>query len=82
MDLIVNDFINERKNYITAIENCAPENAADYWRWQGHAEARRQLSERLSGRPISTESRSVPKEITGYVVIETAKGGEISTDDD
>jgi hypothetical protein len=48
MDPVVNDFINERKHYITAIENCAPENTADYWRWQGHAEARRQLSERLS----------------------------------
>jgi hypothetical protein len=34
------------------------------------------------GTPGSTESRSIPKEITGYVVIETSKGGEISTDDD
>jgi hypothetical protein len=45
---VVRDFINERPQYITAIENCAPDNTADYWRWQGHAEARRQLFERLS----------------------------------
>ena len=38
-------FINERPQYITALKNCSPENTADYWRWQGHAEARRQLSE-------------------------------------
>lgn len=34
------------------------------------------------GQPDSPETRGVPKEITGYVVIETSKGGEISTDDD
>lgn len=44
----VEDFLNERQQYITAIENCSPENTADYWRWQGHAEARRQLAERLT----------------------------------
>ena len=40
-------FIAERAQYITAIKNCHPDNAADYYRWQGGAEARRQLSERL-----------------------------------
>ena len=48
MDPVVDDFITERNQYITAIENCSPENTADYWRWQGHAEARRQLAERLT----------------------------------
>lgn len=36
-------FIVERADYTTAIENCSPDNTADYWRWQGHAESRRQL---------------------------------------
>lgn len=39
----VEHFISDRGGYITAIENCSPDNIADYWRWQGHAEARRQL---------------------------------------
>jgi hypothetical protein len=45
---VVSEFIAERARFITAVENCAPGNSADYWRWQGHAEARRQLSERLA----------------------------------
>jgi hypothetical protein len=40
---LVEGFISDRGGYITAIENCSPDNTADYWRWQGHAEARRQL---------------------------------------
>lgn len=44
---IVAEFCADRAEYITAINNCASENDRDYWRWNGHAEARRQLSERL-----------------------------------
>lgn len=44
---VVDDFCAERAEYITAINNCHPDNDRDYWRWNGHAEARRQLSERL-----------------------------------
>lgn len=40
-------FCAERAGCITAIKNCHPDNTADYYRWQGHAEARRQLAERL-----------------------------------
>lgn len=43
--LIVEAFIAERADYVTAIENAG--NGPDYHRWQGHAEARRQLAERL-----------------------------------
>ena len=43
----VADFCAERAGFITAINNCHPDNVSDYHRWQGHAEARRQLSERL-----------------------------------
>lgn len=41
------DFCAARADYIEAINNCHPDNDRDYWRWQGHAESRRQLSERL-----------------------------------
>lgn len=44
---IVADFCAERAGFITAINNCHPDSVADYYRWQGHAEARRHLSERL-----------------------------------
>ncbi|MDX3354701.1 hypothetical protein PV703_15585 [Streptomyces sp. ME01-24h] len=40
-----------RAEYIDAINNCAPSNEHDYWRWQGHAESRRQLSQTL-GLPV------------------------------
>lgn len=43
---VVEDFINQRPEYIEALKN-SPEADADYWRWSGHAEARRQLTERL-----------------------------------
>lgn len=46
-DATVREFCADRAEYITAINNCASENDRDYWRWNGHAEARRQLSERL-----------------------------------
>lgn len=48
---VVEKFCAERAEYITAINNCNPDNAHDYHRWQGHAEGRRQLSEQL-GLPV------------------------------
>lgn len=39
-------FINKRTECITALLN-SPEANADYWRWQGHAESRRQLAQAL-----------------------------------
>jgi hypothetical protein len=47
----VEKFVAARAEYITAINNCHPDNSADYWRWQGHAEGRRQLSQTL-GLPV------------------------------
>jgi hypothetical protein len=44
---VIDAFIAEREQYITALKTCAPDNNTDYWRWQGNAEARRQLAERL-----------------------------------
>lgn len=49
---VVADFCAEREQFITAINNCHPDNNSDYYRWQGGAEARRQLSERL-GLPVA-----------------------------
>lgn len=46
---LVAEFCGERGQYITGINNCPPGNDDDYYRWQGHAEARRQLTERLEG---------------------------------
>ena len=39
-------FLAEREGFITAINNCTSDKA-DYWRWQGNAEARRVLGESL-----------------------------------
>lgn len=48
----VAEFAAKRAEYITAIRNCHPDNGHDYDRWQGHAAARRQLSE-LLGLPVA-----------------------------
>ncbi|MFD8820817.1 hypothetical protein ACFV1C_00360 [Streptomyces sp. NPDC059605] len=59
----VSGFCAQRAEYITALLNCHPDNGHDYDRWQGHAAARRQLSE-LLGLPVAwpaeTESRTGP----------------------
>lgn len=59
---VVESFITERSNYITAIENCAPDNNADYWRWQGHAEARRQLLAELPWPPDTDAAERISKQ--------------------
>ena len=44
----VEAFINERPEYITALKNTrGTDDQSDYWRWQGHAESRRQLAQAL-----------------------------------
>lgn len=41
-------FINQRPGYITALKNTRGEDRqGDYWRWNGHAEARRQFAQSL-----------------------------------
>ncbi len=47
----VAEFCATRAEYIDAINNCSPSNDHDYWRWQRHAESRRQLSQTL-GLPV------------------------------
>ena len=46
-DRIVADFIAQREEYVRVLEQCVNANA-DYHRWQGHAEARRQLRDKLA----------------------------------
>jgi hypothetical protein len=41
------DFINARSEYVTALRNCPGDADTDYYRWSGHAEARRQLATKL-----------------------------------
>ncbi|WP_097922058.1 hypothetical protein [Streptomyces sp. wa1063] len=48
----VTAFCAQRAEYVTSILNCHPDNAHDYYRWQGHAESRRQLSQSL-GLPVA-----------------------------
>ena len=47
----VADFAAKRAEYVTNLRHCSPTNNRDYYRWQGHAEARRQLSQ-LLGLPV------------------------------
>ena len=43
------DHINQRPEYIQALRNTRGDgNQADYYRWSGHAEARRQLAQKLN----------------------------------
>ncbi|MFZ3592244.1 hypothetical protein [Streptomyces sp. BH104] len=51
----VAEFAAKRAEYITAINGC--HNDADYWRWQGQAEARRQLAEEL-GLPVAWPAKA------------------------
>lgn len=48
----VQAFTADRAKYISAIRDCHPHDVASYYRWQGHAESRRVLSERL-GLPVA-----------------------------
>ncbi len=43
---IVADFIAQREEYVRVLKQCVDADA-DYHRWQGHAEARRQLRDKL-----------------------------------
>lgn len=43
---VVVDFVAKREEYVQALKN-SPHADADYFRWSGHAEARRQLREKL-----------------------------------
>lgn len=56
----VAEFVAKRAEYITNIEHCSPSNDHDYWRWQGHAEARRQLSQQL-GLPVGWPAKDNAK---------------------
>lgn len=68
---VVAEFAAARAEYITAIRNCHPDNSHDYDRWQGHAAARRQLSE-LLGLPVAWPAKddaSVVKSADGLTAL-------------
>lgn len=48
----VGEFIDQREEYVRVLKQCTEANP-DYYRWQGNAEARRQLGETLAQRGVS-----------------------------
>ncbi|MER7623878.1 hypothetical protein [Streptomyces sp. NPDC126503] len=56
-------FCAARAEYVDNINNCSPSNDRDYWRWNGHAEARRQLSQ-LLGLPVAWPAEDAATPIT------------------
>ncbi|MGW6121480.1 hypothetical protein ACWFRF_20730 [Nocardia sp. NPDC055165] len=55
--------IDQRPEYITACTNAGPDSAHDYYRWQGGAEARRQLAQQLGWTvPHKPGEKTTPKE--------------------
>lgn len=58
----VKAFINERPEYVNSCRNANPNSDHDYYRWQGGAEARRQLAERLGWTvPYEFGEKTAPK---------------------
>ena len=47
------EFINDRPRFVSALKQCSSADH-DYWRWSGHAEARRHLAEQLGITPPTT----------------------------
>ena len=58
---IVADFIAQREEYVRVLRQCVGADA-DYHRWQGHAEARRQLRDKLAAHPAGSAPQSVDRE--------------------
>lgn len=56
---IVDAFLAERAEFVTTLRQCIDDDA-DYYRWQGHAEARRVLPECL-GVPVAWPAEDAAK---------------------
>lgn len=54
-DEVVAGFIDQREEYVRVLRQCVNADA-DYHRWQGHAEARRQLAGKL-GKPAAVTAQ-------------------------
>lgn len=52
---VVRDFLDEREDYVRVLKQCVDADD-DYYRWSGHAEARRQLRSRLTNAGVDVES--------------------------
>lgn len=55
---VVADFIAQREEYVRVLRQTVNADA-DYHRWQGHAEARRQLADKLKAAPAEAASAQV-----------------------
>ncbi|HEY2086289.1 MAG TPA: hypothetical protein VGH54_09720 [Mycobacterium sp.] len=70
---VVTKFLDERANFIRALENCPASNMEDYWRWQGHAQARRMLSEDLEREGIDLSDDTDPEAIKAEALRDAAR---------
>lgn len=52
----VGSFLDERPQFVAAMEHCSKSRTSDYYRWAGHAEARRTLAVRLADALHTTSS--------------------------
>ena len=71
---VVADFVAERAEYVTVLRQCT-DSSPDYYRWQGHAEARRQLAERL-GQPVAWPAEDAARRADRHAEIVEAEASE------
>lgn len=73
--LVVEKFINERSEYITALKDGGGGDSADYYRWTGNAEGRRQLATDLNWTvPHNPGERTAPKPPVVATIVEPTDG--------
>lgn len=53
---VVTKFLDQREEYVRVLRQCVDADA-DYHRWQGHAEARRQLRDRLANAGVNLTAK-------------------------
>lgn len=65
---LVEEFVNQRPEFVTAMRNTpGDQNQADYWRWSGHAEARRTFAAALGVRaPHDVGEKAVLSEMVRH----------------
>ncbi|MET8297432.1 hypothetical protein ABZW02_25740 [Streptomyces sp. NPDC005180] len=63
----VTGFCAQRAEYVTNLRNCNPNADHDYYRWSGHAAARRQLSQ-LLGLPVGWPNEENPTAVAEPIV--------------
>jgi hypothetical protein len=56
---VVSKFLDQREEYVRVLRQCVDADA-DYHRWQGHAEARRQLGQKLADAGVDLTAEAAP----------------------